>query len=111
MQLESHNLWSDHENRLPEHARLGLDSADAPSQNSQAVDHRCVRIGADQRIRKSDSVADLHDFRQKLQIHLMHDAGGGRDDVEVAKRLLPPLKELIPLAIALKFFPGVVDKR
>ena len=37
-------------NRLPEHARLGFDAADAPADNAEAVDHRRVRIGADERV-------------------------------------------------------------
>ena len=36
--------------RLAEHRRLGLDAADAPAQHAQAVDHRGVRVGADERV-------------------------------------------------------------
>ena len=37
-------------NRLAEHSRFGLDAADAPADDAETVDHRRVRIGADQRI-------------------------------------------------------------
>ena len=37
-------------NRLAQHARLRLDAADAPADDAQAVDHRGVRIRADQRV-------------------------------------------------------------
>ena len=37
-------------NRLAEHARLGFDAADAPADDAEAVDHRRVRIGADERV-------------------------------------------------------------
>ena len=35
-------------NRLAEHAGFGLDAADAPADDAQAVDHGRVRIGADE---------------------------------------------------------------
>ena len=37
-------------NRLPEHAGFRLDSAHAPTDDAEAVDHRGVRIGADERV-------------------------------------------------------------
>ena len=42
--------------RLAEHARLGLDAADAPADDADAVDHRRVRVGADQRVGIVDAV-------------------------------------------------------
>jgi len=44
------------------HHRLGLDAADAPAQDAQAVDHGGVRIGADERVGEGHAVARLHDF-------------------------------------------------
>ena len=38
-------------NRLTEHARFRFDAADAPADDAEAVDHRRVRIGADERVR------------------------------------------------------------
>jgi hypothetical protein len=38
------------EMRLAEHRGLGLDAADAPAEHGQAVDHRGVAVGADQRV-------------------------------------------------------------
>ena len=37
----------------------------------------------------------------------MHDAGVGRDDLEVVEGVLPPPQELVPLAVALELDPGV----
>ena len=37
-------------NRLPEHARFRFDSAHAPADDAEAIDHRRVRIGADERV-------------------------------------------------------------
>ena len=49
----------------------------------------------------------LHDDRgEVLEVHLVHDAGVGRDDAEVAERLLAPAQERVALAVAL-----VLDRR
>ncbi len=45
--------------RLAEHGRLGLDAADAPAEHGEAVDHRGMRIGADQRV----GIGDLDGLR------------------------------------------------
>ena len=37
--------------RLAEQGGLRLDAADTPAEHAQPVDHRCVRIGAEQRVR------------------------------------------------------------
>ena len=37
-------------NRLAEHAGFRFDSADAPADDAEAVDHGGVRIGADERV-------------------------------------------------------------
>ena len=47
-QLEADDLRDEHRHRLAEHRGLGLDAADAPAQDAEAVDHRGVRVGADQ---------------------------------------------------------------
>ena len=40
--------------RLAEEDRLGLDPADAVAEDAEAVDHRRVRIGPDERVREGD---------------------------------------------------------
>src|ERR1051326_6952469 len=42
--------------RLPQHPRLGLDPADAPADDAESVDHRRVRVGADERVGVPDAV-------------------------------------------------------
>ena len=49
-ELEADDLRDEHRDRLAEHRRLGLDPADAPAEHAQAVDHRRVRVGADERV-------------------------------------------------------------
>ena len=86
-------------------AGLGLDAADAPAEDAEPVDHRRVRVGADERVGIGDRVAvalgGLHDLREELEVHLVDDAGAGRDDAEVAERLLRPAEEGVALAVAL----------
>ena len=50
VELEAEDLRDEHRHRLAEHRRLGLDAADAPAQHAEAVDHRRVRVGADERV-------------------------------------------------------------
>ena len=104
VQLHADDLRRDHVNRLAEHASLCLDPADAPTYDAEPVDHRRVRIGADQRIREREVIAHLHHFREVLKIHLMHDANGRRHNIEILECLCPHFKNS-PLAIALKSSP------
>ena len=105
-QLEADDLGNEHRHRLAEHRRLGLDAADAPAQNAQAVDHRGVRVGPDQRVgirqrllaRRAGRGED--DPGQVLQVHLVDDSGVGRHDLEVLERILAPAEERVPLAVA-----------
>ena len=50
-QLEAEHRRDQHAHRLAEHRRLRLDAADAPAEHAEPVDHRGVRVGADQRVR------------------------------------------------------------
>jgi hypothetical protein len=88
-------------NRLSQHARLGLDAADAPAHDADAVDHRGVRVGADECIRIVNTVGVAeHALGEELQIDLVHDADAGRHDLEGVERLHAPLEELVALAVA-----------
>ena len=93
------------EERLTEHAGLGLDAADAPAEHADAVDHRRVRIGADQRVRQRGAdtvdVADLHHLGEVLEVDLVDDAHPRRDDPEALERLLRPAEQRVALAVAL----------
>jgi hypothetical protein len=43
-----------------------------------------------------------HHAAEVLQVHLVHDAGVGRHDLEVVERRLAPAQERIALAVALE---------
>ena len=108
MQTEADHLRDQHRQRLSQHRGLRLDPAHAPAEHAQAVDHRRVRIGADQRVRVRLGGAGLrfvreHDARQVFQVHLVDDAGVGRHDREVAERRLAPAQKRVALLVPRKF--------
>src|ERR1035437_49651 len=94
---DQHRLW------LAEEGGLGLDSADAPAEDAEPVDHRRVAVRADERVRVGGlSRTGEDDAREVLQVHLVTDARVGRDDAEVAERVLPPAEERVPLPVAVE---------
>src|SRR6266536_539843 len=91
------------------------DSADAPADDAQAVDHGGVRVGSDEGIGEGEDrsltvAARKHYLREVFEVDLVDDSGGGGDDVEILEGFLAPLEELVALAIALEFFFDVVQK-
>ncbi len=120
LQLEADHLRQQHRKRLPQHRGFRLDAADAPAEHGETVDHRGVRIGADQRVRIRDFeraglLADGHllllgpdRLRQVFQIDLMADAGAGRHHGEVVEGALSPLQELVALLVLLVLFGHVL---
>ena len=115
-ELEADDLRNQHRDRLAEHRRLGLDAADAPAEHAEAVDHGGVRVGADQRVRDRPggappAVVLEHHAAEVLEVDLVHDAGVGRHDLEIAERRLAPAQEGVALAVALELDAIVVGER
>ena len=50
VQMHSHHVGQEDVYRLAEHRRLCLDAADTPTYDPEPVDHRGMRVGADQRV-------------------------------------------------------------
>ncbi len=94
--------------RLAEHDRLGLDAADAEAEHAEPVDHRRVRVRADQRVGHGDAVADRHDAAQVLEVDLVDDAHARRHDAERPERALGPAQQEVALAVALVLALDVV---
>ena len=92
--LHAYHQWDQHRHRLSEHRGFRLDSANAPSQNSQPIDHGGVAVGSDQRIRIGNALAwrFLHEdhARQVLKIYLVHNARVGRNDRQIVESGLAP---------------------
>ena len=94
--------------RLAEHHGLGLDAADAEAEHAEAVDHRRVRVGADERVGHGDAVADRDDAAEVLEVDLVHDAHARRHDAEGAERALGPAQQQVALDVALVLALDVV---
>ena len=109
VELEAEHLRDEHRHRLAEHRRLGLDAAHAPAQHAEAVDHRRVRVGPDQRVGVGHAglVVDEDDAREVLEVDLVHDPGVGRHDGEVVEGVLAPAQERVALLVALELALGV----
>ena len=111
MEFESDDSWNQHRERLAEHSRFRFDAADAPAEDAEAIDHRGVRIGADERIGESEPGAVFlffeNDAGEIFEIHLVADAGVRRDDFEILKTFLAPAQERVTLDVALHFEIGV----
>ena len=108
---EADDLRHEHRDRLAEHRGLGLDSPDAPAEHAEAVDHRRVRVGADDRVRECLSVALLDHTCEKLEVDLVADAGVRRHGLEVREGALAPAEERVALAVALELELGVALDR
>ncbi len=110
-QLEADDARDQHGDRLAEHGGLGLDAADAPAEDAEAVDHGGVRVGADQGVRVGLAAADHDRAGQVLDVHLVDDAGARRDDLELVERGLAPAQELVALAVAAVLQLDVLGER
>ncbi len=95
-----------HRNRLAEHSGFGFDTADAPAKDTEAVDHRCMRVRADNGVGVGAActvaVAVKDDPAQVFEVYLVHDTRVWRDDAEILKRRLSPAQEGVSLLVALK---------
>jgi hypothetical protein len=111
-QVHADDVGREEIDRLAEHAGLGLDAADAPAHDADAVDHRRVRVGADERVGiiNTPLIAE-HALGEILEVDLVHDADAGRDDLEGVERLHAPLEELVALAVAREFEIEVLRER
>ena len=108
VELEAEHLRDEHRHRLAEHRRLGLDAADAPAEHAEAVDHRRVRVGADERVGVGVAVVvDEDHAREVLEVDLVDDPGVGRHDREAVEGVLAPAQERVALVVALELALGV----
>src|SRR4026208_750188 len=73
-QIHANNVWGQNVDRLSEHSGFCLDAAYSPSNDPQAIDHRCMRIGADKSVRIVDAVFLEHSFCKVLKVDLMNDS-------------------------------------
>ncbi len=100
---EAQHVGNQHRDRLTEHRGFGFDAAHAPPHHTQPVHHRRVRVGADERVGEADgsvrTVGGHDDAREVFEVDLVNDAGIGRHDAEVLKRVLAPAQECVPFLV------------
>src|SRR5207244_8206664 len=81
-----------------------LEAADAPAEHAQAVDHRGMRVGAEQRVGKRVAALRIlggpHHPAQSLEVDLMADPHPGWHYREVVECLLRPAQQRVALSIA-----------
>jgi hypothetical protein len=111
-QAEADDFRQQHGDRLAEHGGFGLDAADAPAENAQAVDHGGVAVGADAGVGIGDDLVAFilgpDGLAEIFEVDLVADAGAGRHHAEVLERLLAPFEEAVALAVALVFVFDIV---
>ena len=106
-QLESDNFRDEHRDRLAKHGSFSLDTANAPTQHGEAVDHGRVAVCADAGVRISNGFA-IFLFRpdrlsEIFEVYLVANAGARRDHSEILECRRPPAQEFIPFLITLVF--------
>ena len=104
---ETDHFRQQHVDRLADHDRLGFDSADAPANHTETVDHRRVAVGSDQAVRVEGVTVVPHHLGQILEVDLVDDSGGRRNDPEVIESGLTPLQKFVPLLVPLELLVGV----
>ena len=102
VEVHAHHVGQQEVDRLAEHRRLGLDPADAPTEDPQPVDHGRMRVGAHQRVWIQHAVLFEDVVRQKLEVHLVADAKSRWDDPQAVKGLRSPFEEAVPLSVAVE---------
>ncbi|KPC57436.1 Uncharacterized protein AC509_4607 [Pseudomonas amygdali pv. morsprunorum] len=114
-QPETDDFRDQHRHWLAKHRRLGFDPTHAPAQHAKAIDHRGVRIGADQGVGERVSAAVFflgpHSAAQVFEVHLMANAGAGRHYAEVIESALAPTQERVALTVALHLDVDVLAER
>lgn len=114
-QFDADHIRSQKIDRLPEHRRFGLDATDAPADDADGIDHRRVRVGTDQCVRKTQAAAcsflAANAGEEMFEVDLVHNAHAGRYDTEGVESLHAPLHELIALVIALELPAHVLLQR
>ncbi len=106
-QLHPDHIRHQHEIGLAQHDSFRLDSADAPADDAQSVDHRGVGVGPDEGVgvgrQQSVLLAELDGGGEMLQVDLVDDAHARRHHAEVVEGALRELEELVALGIPVEF--------
>jgi hypothetical protein len=109
------HLRNQHRHRFAERRRAAFETADAPTDDAQAVDHGRVAVHAEQGIRIGGRAAirflGPHDPCQALEIDLVADTRSRRNEANVVERLRAPAQKRVPLLVTLEFELHVAFER
>ena len=97
-EAEADDLGDEHGDGLAEHGGLGLDAADAPAEDAEAVDHGGVGVGADQGVGVGEGRAvglgrGEDDAGEVLEVDLVADAHAGGTAEKLRKAVWPHLRK------------------
>ena len=102
-EFEAHHLWDQHGDGLAEHGGFGFDAAHTPTENTEAVFHGGVGVGADAGVGVGEALIVEHDAGQVFNIDLVDDAGSGGHHAEVGEVFRTPAQELVAFLVAFVF--------
>ncbi len=106
-ELHPDHFRQQHIERPAKHDGLRFDSADAPADDAQAVDHHRVAVRSHQRVgngyRPSAVFAKEHALGQVFQVDLMDNADRRWNRSEIVERLLCPVEQLVPFVVPFEF--------
>ncbi len=94
--------------RHPEHHTFSLEPSNTPGQYTDAVDHGCMAVSADQRVRVSPTIPVNDHGRQPLEIQRVHDPRAGRMNTQTVQRVSCPLQQPVTLRVALDLLRHVL---
>src|SRR2546429_76534 len=100
--MNADNIGRQKINRLAQHCGFGFDTADAPADNPESIDHRGVRVSAHQTVRIIQTMLFPNAFAEEFKIDLMTDAYARRDYAKAVECLHAPLQKLVTRVIAAK---------
>jgi hypothetical protein len=109
--FDADDVGQAHPRGAAQHHALGFQPADTDGEHAKRVDHRRVRVGADQRVRIGHAALCLNHGRHALEIDLVQDAVPGRDHVDVLEGLLGPVNEVEAVFVAAVFNGAVLGER
>src|SRR6185369_12704409 len=95
---------------MAQHRGLRLNTTHTPTHDAQPVDHRRVRVSADERVRKINVLLP-NVLREIFEIYLVTDADTRRNYAKTVECLCAPLEKLVTRTIAPELHLHVLLKR
>ena len=108
---QSHHTRRRHERTVPQHCRFSLETANTPTKDAKAANHRGMTVGTKKRVGKCERTRilalNLNNAGKPFQIELMHNPVAGGNQPEIGKCRGAPFQEFETLSV-LGDFKGLV---